>query len=993
MKKINILLTLVALSLALKAQTYTPAGTVVQRAPTSKGYIYRIPLGIYGYLNIRSNAQTDSLISLAAVNANQGLTLSGDTVEFGGTMYKDAVVTVGGHLLNFIVSNSTSPGVNVSSLGGNNYVQIVPPDGLFDQPAGITMVDSLGNQSNLTSQIFQVFNQAYPTDPALNGYAGGTTIGGAFMSMSGGQGNGDMVLDTAQLVISYQKSGTNSAVEIQPNAGEFIFYYDQGSTNPSGFSLDTLTDYLQDYNNVHYAKAGSDASHVILGDGTYGAYSGGGSGTMTSITPGVGFLSHTPITTSGTMDVDTATTVASKTFAGRYITAASTNTLSNKNLTGAGNSFPTFNQATTSTAANLSGTPALPNGTTATTQTTGDNTSKLATDAFVNSSVTADSTSLSANYQTRPIGLIYKTAPTTLTDFTYSGFTPTASNAGITFTGGSNTFTQTMIINGITNNDPNQDIVVGYKIGATGHGLGIGRKSIDIQASLIIQYDETTNALIFTSLQGPTTLATIPANFTVSNNDLCIIRLSQRENVITGTFTDASLTGATFSFAVPLQTAGYNVQIPNTADICLYNIGGTHTVSNISVTSKSLFRPDLILVGDSKVAGFGVFGLPFRWANQLGPLGSVEVYAGGGDKVADMLAAQPYILKYVQPRNVGICVLRNNLSGGTLTSGNKTDYQTLTTNYLVGSAVYHFLPITEESIPDQSAITTFIDATYSSANIIDPSSGVITIDTATMLAVDKIHLNYLGDLAVSTNILHANKIPLSNHVSPFIPSDPIITYPVVYTSGRALFGNGTSTPVVSTNIFASGTFVGINASSPGVALDVSGARVRLLSGSGSVGYQTGVSAVTYGNYVASSSAQFSTDAAVGDNVQQVSSTSEAILFNLNAGAGAAEVALRHTGLLTTVPIKITSATTSVTGSTSGTAVFSQPEAGGTMKIVMIQLTSLIGTASYTYPTAFVNTPVVLTSSGLSGSIATSVSTTAVTCTGTTSTGTLILMGY
>jgi Right handed beta helix region len=43
----------------------------------------------------------------------------------------------------------------------------------------------------------------------------------------------------------------------------------------------------------------------------------------------------------------------------------------------------TLNQNTTGTAANLSGTPALPSGTTATTQTAGDNTTKLATDAFV----------------------------------------------------------------------------------------------------------------------------------------------------------------------------------------------------------------------------------------------------------------------------------------------------------------------------------------------------------------------------------------------------------------------------------------------------------------------------------------------------------------------------------------------------------------------------------------------------------------------------------
>ena len=46
---------------------------------------------------------------------------------------------------------------------------------------------------------------------------------------------------------------------------------------------------------------------------------------------------------------------------------------------------PTLNQNTTGTAANLSGTPALPNGTTATTQTAGDNSAKLATTAYVDS--------------------------------------------------------------------------------------------------------------------------------------------------------------------------------------------------------------------------------------------------------------------------------------------------------------------------------------------------------------------------------------------------------------------------------------------------------------------------------------------------------------------------------------------------------------------------------------------------------------------------------
>lgn len=47
--------------------------------------------------------------------------------------------------------------------------------------------------------------------------------------------------------------------------------------------------------------------------------------------------------------------------------------------------FPTLNQNTTGTAANLSGTPALPNGTTATTQTAGDNSMKIATTAYADS--------------------------------------------------------------------------------------------------------------------------------------------------------------------------------------------------------------------------------------------------------------------------------------------------------------------------------------------------------------------------------------------------------------------------------------------------------------------------------------------------------------------------------------------------------------------------------------------------------------------------------
>jgi len=411
----------------------------------------------------------------------------------------------------------------------------------------------------------------------------------------------------------------------------------------------------------------------------------------------------------------------------------------------------------------------------------------------------------------------FKSYFTAITGYTATGFTPTYSDGRMIFTGGTNDFTKYITIDGLKNTDENIEIEVIYKvttIGATGYGLGIGKKSFNgwYASSICCQFSpilSTMNIWDGVAMVVPTNLIGTKKFPQVTVNDIIKQKYTQIGNAII--YSVENLTTKIYSEIVVTANLGTtnNFALPNSANICLWNMGSTNEIMSIKTTSLSAFQPDILCIGDSKTMGNAATDINLRWANNIDSLGTVIVNAASADRTVETTQTIDYA-KAIKAKYAIVAIGRNDLGSGVASGTWQTNYANIVTQLQsVGTTVIHLLPIPETTITDQSALNTWIIATYGSGNCIDPSVGW---NNATMLSSDTVHPNATGYLFIAKKIIDSGLITPSSPIKKLAPIPrPLVPYindlsiPTQSIGGTIIFFNqpmvyGTSVTAETANI-------------------------------------------------------------------------------------------------------------------------------------------------------------------------------------------------
>ena len=346
---------------------------------------------------------------------------------------------------------------------------------------------------------------------------------------------------------------------------------------------------------------------------------------------------------------------------------------------------------------------------------------------------------------------------TDLSKFDVNGATVSASGGNLNFSAGANTYTQSLDIKGNSALE-NFTITGRFKVGdktSTSYGFGLGIRTTGVYAMYAF-FNMTNGAnsgkITLDNVVGLTT----STGLAFSVGDTIIFSLEKtRANVIVQAYNQTTK-------AAPLRlTYNYTIYSPSPSlswygKYAIFSKGGLFSVDSLSVFSKDIKNPDLLILGDSKTCAYQASNYSDGYAQMIqAKYKNTDIYAAPGFQLQNALTTTDQIIS-LNPKAVLMALGSNDIRSGRTFAQYTADYDTIVNRFIAaGIQVYHALPFYEKPISVKPLVD-YIIATYPADRIIDTYNPMLATGA---LDTDTLHPSPAGHQAIYKTILNSNIIP------------------------------------------------------------------------------------------------------------------------------------------------------------------------------------------------------------------------------------------
>ena len=360
--------------------------------------------------------------------------------------------------------------------------------------------------------------------------------------------------------------------------------------------------------------------------------------------------------------------------------------------------------------------------------------------------------------------ILNQTNWTSLSGYTPNGATPSVTGGALVFTGGTNASKQTLDYNGYTNLERwtmSATFTVGTPGAATwGIGIGSDQKQVAINYSMMASMDASTGAnrgkvslynnvgTDFGGAYGTTATSTTALTFSAGDSVQLSVERIQSNVIVNARNLTTETAPVSLSVSVPTVVSSTTPTLNVIGNFAIFNLGGTQTVTALSISSDEPVGVDVLGLGDSKLQGYNTPLVANSFMTLLQNQFTTVNAGAAGAQTADILNVLPQIIA-LKPKTVVLEIGSNDVRGSVSPATYEANYASIVSQLVAAGIKVYNLPLIESSV-DLTTLNTYITSTYPTTTIPDPLSSY-SANLAVVIA-DGIHPNALGHQIIAQAI-------------------------------------------------------------------------------------------------------------------------------------------------------------------------------------------------------------------------------------------------